>query len=47
MADHKITPVLDKILELKSLVDQSIIGQVHVVDRLLIGLLAGGNILLP
>lgn len=40
------TSVLDGILELKSLVGQSIVGQEHVVDRLLIGLLAGGNILL-
>jgi MoxR-like ATPase len=38
--------VLNTILGLKSLIGQSIIGQQHVVERILIGLLAGGNILL-
>ncbi|MEN8189200.1 MAG: MoxR family ATPase [Thermodesulfobacteriota bacterium] len=37
---------LDSILQLKSQMGQSIIGQEHVVERLLLGLLANGNLLL-
>ncbi|MBK1877311.1 AAA family ATPase [Pelagicoccus mobilis] len=40
-----MTP-LESILELKSRVSQSIIGQQHVVDSLLLGLLCNGNLLL-
>ena len=35
----------DTILELKARIGQSIIGQEHIVERLLIGLLANGNLL--
>ncbi len=35
----------DQIQELRSRVGRSIIGQEHVVERLLIGLLANGNLL--
>lgn len=45
MTDHQIS-IVNRILELKSLIGQSIIGQEQVVERILIGLLAGGNILL-
>lgn len=37
---------LAKMLELKERIERSIIGQEHVVERLLIGLLANGNLLL-
>ena len=36
----------DSVLELKSRVSQSIIGQEHMVERLILGLLANGNLLL-
>ena len=36
----------DEILELRDRMQQSIIGQADVIDRLLIGLLADGNLLL-
>ena len=36
---------LEQILELKKRVSESIIGQEHIVERLLIGLLANGNLL--
>ncbi len=45
MADPQ-SQSLDQIFELKSMVEKSIIGQEHLVERLLIGPLAGGNILL-
>ena len=35
----------DQILDLKARMGQSIIGQVDVIDRLIIGLLANGNLL--
>lgn len=38
--------VLNNMLELKSRIGQSIIGQESVVERIILGLLAGGNILL-
>jgi len=37
---------LESIQRLKEMVQQTIIGQTHVVDRLLLGLLANGNLLL-
>ncbi len=36
---------LDQILELQARISKSIIGQEHIVERLLIGLLANGNLL--
>jgi len=38
-------PARESILELKSRMSRSIIGQEHIVERLLIGLLANGNLL--
>ena len=35
----------DTILELKARMGQSIIGQEHIIERILIGLLANGNLL--
>lgn len=35
----------ESVLELKSRMSRSIIGQEHIVERLLIGLLANGNLL--
>ncbi|MFB3070260.1 MAG: AAA family ATPase, partial [Gemmatimonadales bacterium] len=35
----------DAILELKTKISRSIIGQEHIVERLVIGLLANGNLL--
>ena len=35
----------DQILDLKARMSQSIIGQTDVIDRLIIGLLANGNLL--
>ena len=37
----------ETIAQLKERVSASIIGQEHVVDRLIIGLLANGNLRLP
>ncbi|GAB4514012.1 MAG: AAA family ATPase [Roseibium sp.] len=40
-----MTETLDQVLELKTRMQQSIIGQEAVIDRLVIGLLANGNLL--
>ncbi len=45
MTDQQVS-VLNKILDLKSLIGQSIIGQEAVVEKIILGLLSGGNILL-
>lgn len=37
--------VRDTILDLEARINESIIGQEHIVERLLIGLLANGNLL--
>lgn len=43
---EQVNPTLESILKLKKLMGQSVIGQEHMVDTLLVALLTNGNVLL-
>ena len=42
----KASPARDAILELKARIGKSVLGQDHLVEGMLIGLLANGNLLI-